>query len=178
MKPKSNPCPGFLQAIALRALAWSKGFITSEYNLLHPNIILHSFKKVLRKLKSQFQVIFGEDFFPLNKISPRQASLLKTSKNCLLTIEWWNAFFTITYFTQMFSTSSCKCLVCRKIFLFCRIDSPGCLPWLFFRNHCISDILFHIPADGCRLLFNTSCMISSLIFLKKSFLNIDVDSAS
>ena len=148
-----------------------------SYTLL-PKVCRKFLKTFLHKLKSQFQVFFGEDFFPLNKVSPSQTGLLKTPTNCLLTNEWWNAFFTITYFTQMFSISSCKRLVCRKIFLFCQLDSPGCLPWLFFRNHCISDILVHMPADGCRLLFNTSCMISSLIFLKKSFLNIDVDSAS
>ena len=44
--------------------------------------------------------------------------------------------FTITLvFSRKFPISSCKCLVCRKIFLVRRTDSFGGLHWLFFHNH-------------------------------------------
>ena len=56
--------------------------------------------------------------------------------------------FTITLFYKRFLVSSGKHLVCQKIFLFCQTDSFGGLPWLFFRNHWVSNILFHMPADG------------------------------
>ena len=56
--------------------------------------------------------------------------------------------FTITLFYKKFLVSSGKHLVCQKIFVFCQTDSFGGLPWLFFRNHWVSNILFHMPADG------------------------------
>ena len=43
--------------------------------------------KFLSKLKSQFQIIFGQDSFPL-KISSFQVSDPQDSKNCLLTNGW------------------------------------------------------------------------------------------
>ena len=44
------------------------------------------------KLKSQFQVTFGQDSFPLKK-SLFQVSLLHSFTNCLLTNGWWNTCF-------------------------------------------------------------------------------------
>ena len=44
------------------------------------------------KLKSQFQVIFGQDFFPL-KMSPFQVSLLHNFTKCLLANGWLNTCF-------------------------------------------------------------------------------------
>ena len=44
------------------------------------------------KLKSQFQLIFDEDSFPL-KMSPFQVSLLQNFTNCLLDNGWWNTCF-------------------------------------------------------------------------------------
>ena len=72
------------------------------------------------KLKSQFQVIFGQDSFPL-KMSPFQVSLLQNFTKCLLANEWWiTCFYHYSFFTKKFLISSCKRLVYRKIFLFCR----------------------------------------------------------
>ena len=53
------------------------------------------------KHKSQFQVIFGKDFFPL-KMSPFQVRLLHNFTNCLLANGWWNTLhaFLITLFLQ------------------------------------------------------------------------------
>ena len=70
-----------------------------------------------RKLKSQFQVIFGQDSFSL-KMSPFQVSLLQNSTNCLLANGWWNTcFYHYSFFTKKFPISSCKHFVCHKIFL-------------------------------------------------------------
>ena len=44
------------------------------------------------KLKSQFQVIFDENSFPL-KMSPFQVSLLHNFTDCLLANGWWNTCF-------------------------------------------------------------------------------------
>ena len=44
------------------------------------------------KLKSRFQVIFGQDSFPL-KMSPFQVSLSQSYTNCLLANKWWNTCF-------------------------------------------------------------------------------------
>ena len=48
--------------------------------------------KLLSKLKSQYQFIFGQDSFPL-KMSPFQVSLLYNFTNYLLTNGWWNPCF-------------------------------------------------------------------------------------
>ena len=104
------------------------------------------------KLESQFQVCFGHDSFPL-KISSFQVSLLQNSTNCLLANGWWNTcFYQYSFSTKKFHVSSCKHLVCHKIFFFCGTDSFGGLPWLFFRNYSVPNILFHMPADGCSWL--------------------------
>ena len=80
------------------------------------------------KLKSQFQVIFGQDSFPL-KMSPFQVSILHNFKNCLLANRWWNTCFShYSFFTKTFPISSRKRLVRYKIFLFCRTDSFCGLP--------------------------------------------------
>ena len=52
------------------------------------------------KLKSLFQVIFGQDSFPL-KMSPFQVSLLQNSTNCLLANGLWNnCFHHYSFFLQ------------------------------------------------------------------------------
>ena len=51
------------------------------------------------KLKSQFQVILGQDFFPL-KMSPFQVRLLHNFTNCLLANGWWNTCFSHYSFLQ------------------------------------------------------------------------------
>ena len=94
------------------------------------------------KLKSQFQVIFGHDSLPL-KMSPFQVSLSQKSINCLFANGWWNTcFYHYSFFTKKFPISSCKRLVCRKIFLFCQTDSFGSLPWLFFRKSTTKSPIF------------------------------------
>ena len=65
------------------------------------------------KLKSQFQVIFGQDFFPL-KMSPFQVRLLHNFTNCLLANGWWNTCFShYSFFTKKFPISSRKHLLCH-----------------------------------------------------------------
>ena len=94
------------------------------------------------KRKSQFQVMFRQDSFPL-KMSSLQVSISRYSTNCLLPNGCWNTcFHHYSFFTKKFPISFCKRLVFRKIFLFCRTDSFGGLPWLFFRNHWVSNIFF------------------------------------
>ena len=62
------------------------------------------------KLKSQFQVIFGQDSFPL-KMSPFQVSLLHNFTKCLLTNGWWNTrFYHYPFFTKKFPISSPQAL--------------------------------------------------------------------
>ena len=95
VKPKSNPCPGFLQTVALGALVWSKGFILCVKTCSIQIESYTSLPKVCRKftmnfsskLKPQFQVVFGQDSFPLST-SPFQTSLSQNSVNCLLTNGW------------------------------------------------------------------------------------------
>ena len=75
------------------------------------------------KLKSQFQVIFGQDFFPL-KMSPFQVRFSHNFTNCLLANGWWNTCFShYSFFLQRFPISSREHLLCHKIFLFCRTGS-------------------------------------------------------
>ena len=62
------------------------------------------------KLKSQFQVIFGQDSFPL-KMSSFQVNLLHNFKNCLLANGWWNTcFYHYPFFTKKFPISSPQAL--------------------------------------------------------------------
>ena len=80
------------------------------------------------KLKSQFQVIFGHDFFPL-KMSPFQVSLWQNSTNCLLANGWGNnCFYQYPFSTKRFPISSCKGLGCHNTFFFCGTNSLGGLP--------------------------------------------------
>ena len=96
----------------------------------------------LSKLKSQFQFIFGQDFFPL-KISPNFGKSFVELRELSLTNSWWNTcFYHYSFLTKKFPISSCKCLVCRRIFLFCRTDNFGGLPCLFFCKHSVSNIFF------------------------------------
>ena len=70
------------------------------------------------KLKSQFQVM-----------SVFQASLSQNSMTRLLGNGCWNTcFYHYCFFRKRFPISSCKCLVYRKIFLFCQRDSLVGLP--------------------------------------------------
>ena len=113
------------------ALSSTISFLMISYFI----VARHIYDKLYRKFKSQFQVIFGQDSFPL-KMGPFQVSLSQNSTNCLLANGWWHPTFTITLvFSRKFPISSCKCLVCRKIFLVRRTDSFGGLHWLFFHNH-------------------------------------------
>ena len=115
------------------------------------------------KLKSQFQVIFGHDSFPL-KMSPFQVSLWQNSTNCLLANGRWNVCFQLYSFsTKILSISSCKRLVCHNIFLFCGTDSFGGLPsdYSFVTNK--SSIFFFICLQmvvfdyfQCDLIFDIS----------------------
>ena len=123
------------------------------------------------KLKSQFQVIFGQDFFPL-KMSPFQVRLLHNFTNCLLANGWWNTLhaFLITLFLQKSFPSllASTCFVIR---------------YFFFVEQAVFVVLplslqYSFPY-ACRwLLLNTSSMISYLIFLNNFFLHLDADSAS
>ena len=67
-------------------------FIQIESYTLFPKICRKLETNFSSKLKPQFQVIFGQDSFPLNT-SPFQASLLQNSANCVLINGWWNACF-------------------------------------------------------------------------------------
>ena len=62
-------------------------------------------------------------------------SFHSTLRTVSLVVDGGIPAFTITLFTKKFAISFCKCLVFYKIFLFCRTDSFGSLPWLLFRNH-------------------------------------------
>ena len=53
---------------------------------------------------SQFQVISGQDSFPLNMSSFQGSLLLRVSINCLLANGWWNAcFYHYIFFTKKIS---------------------------------------------------------------------------
>ena len=111
-------------------MVWGLGMI-SYFIVAHCTFM----KNFSSKLKSQFQVIFDQDSFPL-EMSQFQASLLHNFKNRLLANGWWNTcFYHYSSFTKKFPIFSRKHLVCRKIFLLCRTDSFGGLPRLFFCNH-------------------------------------------
>ena len=62
----------------------------SDFIVAHCTFMTNFSSKL--KLKSQFQVIFGQDSFPL-KMSPFQVSLLHNFINCLLTNGWRNTCF-------------------------------------------------------------------------------------
>ena len=118
--------------------------------------------KFLRRLKSQFQVIFGQYFFSLNvdtspckwKVEYFLLPLLLLRKNFTSLASAW---FVIRYFSFVEQTV----LVDFPDYFFVTTKSP-----IFF-------------SYDCRLLLlNTSRMISSLIFLNKSFLHLDIDSVS
>ena len=90
----------------------------NRITLLLPEVFRKFRTNILSKLKRQFQVIFGQNFFPLN-INPFQASLLQDSTNyCLLTNRWWKSSFSHYNFCAKVSLSSCKGLVWHKTF-FC-----------------------------------------------------------
>ena len=68
---------------------YSRWYHRLSDNCIFPCLFTTNF---LSKLKSQFQVIFGQDSFRL-KMSPFQTSLSQNSTNCFLAYEWWNACF-------------------------------------------------------------------------------------
>ena len=73
-----------------------------QYHRLSDDFIFHSFtlhvyEKLFEQLKSQFQVIFGQDSFPL-KMSPFQVCLLQKTLSSL--IDGGIRGFTITLFLQ------------------------------------------------------------------------------
>ena len=70
------------------------------------------------KRKPEFQVIFGQDSFPLNT-SPFQASLPQPLRTASALMVGGMLALTITLFTQKFPISCCK------IFIFCLEDSFG-----------------------------------------------------
>ena len=125
------------------------------------------------KLKSQFQVIFGQDFFPLKR-SPFQVSLLHNFTNCLLA----NGIpaFPITPFLQKrFPSLLARAWFVIRYFSFVEQEVFVVFPDYSFVTT-KSPIFFPY---ACRwLLLHTSSMISYLIFLNKFFLHLDADSAS
>ena len=67
------------------------GFPIISYFIVAHCTFMTNFSSKL-KLKSQFQVIFGQDSFTL-KMSSFQVSLLHNFTNCLLANGWWNTCF-------------------------------------------------------------------------------------
>ena len=119
------------------------------------------------ELKSQFQIIFSQDSFPLNISSFQDSLLLQDSTNCLLANGWWNACFYHYSFSKNFSISFCKRLVCCMIFPFCQRVLAVFADYSFI----ITKSPIYFSYASCRwFLLSTSSMISSLIFLNKSFL--------
>ena len=101
------------------------GFLMISYFIVERCTFTINFSS---KLKSQFQVIFGRDSFPL-KMSPFQVSLWQHSTNCLFANEWWNTcFYQHSFSSKKFPISCCNCLVCHNIFLFCGTNSFGVFP--------------------------------------------------
>ena len=104
---------------------YSRNFAESLQKTFRTNLSISLKSSLVRIFFSEHESISGETFY----------------------ITLWTAFslidgrisaFTIILFTQKFPISSCKCLVCCKIFLFCRTDSFRGLPRLFF-SKCITE---------------------------------------
>ena len=150
--------------------------IQIEFYTLLPKVCRMFTTNFSSKRKPECQVIFSQDCFPLNT-SPFLASLPQTLRTASALIDDGMLALTITLFMQKFPISSCKSLVCRKIFPFCRTDSLVVLPEHFFVN--LPPSLQYSFSYACRwLLLNTSSLISSLIFLNRSFLHPDVASVN
>ena len=71
------------------------------------------------------------------------------------------AFINTLFLQKKFPISSCKRFVCHNIFLFCGTDSFGGLLSDYTFVTTVSNILFHMPADGfvfgqCDLIFDIS----------------------
>ena len=110
------------------------------------------------KLKCQFQIVFDQDSFPLNVSLFQVSLLLLNSANCLLASGCWNACFYHTLFTKKF-----------PLFL----QAPGLFVVRYFS--CVEQTVLPFSFICQQIVaFNTS----SIIFLNKSFLHLDADSAS
>ena len=87
------------------------------------------------KFKCQFQVILVQGSFPLNMSSFQTSLYCRTLRTVSSLMNGGMPAITPTLFTKKFPISSCKHLVCCKIFLFCQTDS--------FVS------AFQMPAHGC-----------------------------
>ena len=131
---------------------------------------------VSRKLKSQFQVIFGQNSFLL-KVSPFQVSLVHSFTNCLLANGWWNTcFYHYSFLQKCFPSLLASAWFVVRYFSFVEQTVLVVFPDYSFVTT-KSPIFFSICLHRW-LLLNTSSMISYLIFLNKFFLHLDADSAS
>ena len=117
-------------------------------------------------LKSQFQVLLGQDSSPL-KMSPFYVSLSQNSTKCLLANRWWNTcFYHCSFFTKKFTISSHhRCLVCIRYFSFVEQTVLVVFPDYSFATT-KSPILFFMCL---QMVTFTSSMISYFIFLNKFF---------
>ena len=115
--------------------------IQIEFYTLLPKVCRMFTTNFSSKRKPECQVIFSQDCFPLNT-SPFLASLPQTLRTASALMDDGMLALTITLFMQKFPISSCKSLVCRKIFPFCRTDSFGGPPWIFFRKSTTKSPIF------------------------------------
>ena len=153
------------------------GSIQIESYSLLPKVYRKFMTKFSSKLKPQFQVSFGQDSFPMNT-SPFQASLSQNSANCFLLMDGGMPAFTITIFIETFPISSCQSLVwLARYFFFVEQIILVVFPDYFFVN-LLPSLQYSFPYTCRWLNLDTSSMISYLIFLNKSFLHLDVASAS
>ena len=112
------------------------------------------------RLKFQFHVIFGQDSFPLNMGSFQASLLLQNYTNCLLTNGWSRTVSSRTVSSQMDGGMPAFTITFNFAFT---------SAWFVF-------ICLFICLQ--MVAFDTFSMISSLIFLNKSFLRLDAGSAS
>ena len=125
-----------------------------QYHRLSDDFIFHSFtlhvyEKLFEQLKSQFQVIFGQDSFPL-KMSPFQVCLLQKSTNSFSSlIDGGIRGFTITLFLQKnFPSLLASAWFVVRYFSF--VEQTVLVVFLEYSFLTTkSPILFHMPADDC-----------------------------
>ena len=127
------------------------------------------------KLKSQFQVIFSQDSFPLN-MHPSLASLLQSPTNCLCNNGWRNACF----YHYSFQTKKFPSLLARAWFVIKYLSFVKQIVLVVFSDfyYVIANLQYFFSYAYRCLLLNSSSMILSLIFMNRFFLHIDIDSAS
>ena len=117
--------------------------------------------KFSSNFKSQFEVTFGQDSLSLNMSSFQASHLLQNSMKSLLTNWWLN--------------------VCSYLYSFCNVvlsplaSTSFVLRYLLFAKQTVLSFFFICLQ---MVAFDTSGMISFLIFVNKSFLALDSDSAS